>query len=573
MRCIYFRLWTIIKIKICIKGFDEMSFFHRLGDSSGIKGVGEDFTLKEEQGGQKNKRNSYIENNITDKTSYVYRTGRVSVRLGENLSFINDAFSYPQNFDFVIRKFRIKLPKGYTEAFLIFYDGLVNVNYINRDIMRSLMTVGGENDLEEPVSDIIYKQLMTQGPLDRVEDMKSVIEQVAFGCCAIFADGAECAFVADVKDWNGRGVGKPVTEAVLSGPQEAFNEVVMTNIGLVRKILKDPNLVAENIPVGSRSRTPCALMYLNGTANTSLIDEARRRLEGINTEYIFSSADIEMFIENSPFFPLPQIVRTERPDRAAAMLADGKAVIIVQGSPFALVLPGTAIDLVEAAEDNYVRVIEANFMRFVRLAGIFLSVFLPAVFISSVLYHHDTIPTDLLFAIAETREQMPFPVTLELLFMMLAFELIKEASVRIPDPIGSTLGIVGGLILGQAATEAGIASPLLIIIVSIAGLGAFAVPSLSLSRALSVIQLVFVLLAALGGSLGIAFAVFLSVVYLSSQRSAGVPFLSPFAPMSRGAVGNALFVRPVWKREKRPEALKPQKKNKQPPISMEWRKK
>ena len=550
--------------------FKRLFLYH----SDNSKNDNESFSLSQEKYYRKNRKNSYIENNISDKDSYVYQSGKVSKKIKENFNFINDAFSKPENFDFVIRKFKIQLGENTISAFLVFYDGLVNKNFINRDIMRSLMTLGGkETDLNTAVSDLIYDRLITQAPLSKVYEMESVIEQVSFGCCAIFADGADCAFVADVKGWSGRSVGKPVTEAVLSGPQEAFNEIVMTNIGLIRKILKDPNLVAENIPVGTKSKTPCALMYLNGVTNKSLVDEARKRLSGINTEYIFSSQDIEMFIENSTFFPLPQIIKTERPDRAASMLADGKVIIIVQGSPFVLVLPGTAIDLVEASEDNYVRVVEANFMRCVRLLGIILSIFLPASFAASVLYHHDTIPTDLLFAVAATREQMPFPVVLELVIMILAFELIKEASIRIPDPIGSTLGIVGGLILGQAATAAGIASPLLIIIVSIAGLGTFAVPSLSLSRALSVLQLVFVFFAAAGGFLGIAFDVYLALVYLTSQKSVGVSFLSPFAPMTGGAARKSLFVRPVWRRERRPENLKPRKTEKQPDISMEWRRK
>ncbi len=518
-----------------------------------------------------NPKNPYISNNIKNKNTSVYKTGMVSTSYKENLDFIKDAFSKPKNFDLVIREFKIKTKEKDLDAFLIFYDGLVNKEIINRDILNPLMT--NELKVDKNITDGVYEHLITQAPLSKIRDMKAIIEMVEFGNCAIFADGADAAFVADVKGWSGRGVGKPVTEAVLSGPQEAFNEVVMTNISLVRKILKDANLVAENITVGTKSKTPCALMYINGVTNHSLVKEVKKRLRGIDTEYIFSSSDIEMFIEDSTFFPLPQIVKTERPDRAAAMLADGKVVIIVQGSPFALVLPGTGGDLVEASEDNYVRVLEANFMRFIRLMGILLALFLPCTFVATVLYHHDTLPTDLLFAMAATREQMPFPVTLELVIMLLAFELIKEASIRIPDPIGSTLGIVGGLILGQAATEAGIASPLLIIIVSIAGLGSFAVPSLSLSRALSIMQLLFVFSASMGGFLGIALSVFLSLVYLTSQKSVGVPFLSPLSPKENNFKNNTLFISPVWRRENRPENLKPQRLNKQPPISMKWRKK
>lgn len=528
-----------------------------------------EFTLEKGRHITNNSKNSYIENNIKDKETYTYQTGKVSKIEAENLEFVKSAFSVPKNFDFVIREFKINISGKSKDGFLIFYDGLVNGSYINRDILNPLMTA----DLKcsgESVEDAVYNHLITQAPLDKKQEMRDIIEMVEFGNCAVFIDGSESAFVADVKGWSGRDVGKPITEAVLSGPQEAFNEKIMTNIGLIRKILKDANLVAEKISVGKSSKTPCALMYINGITNRSLVAEVRKRLNGTELEYVFSSADIEMMIEDSTLFPLPQIVKTERPDRAASFLADGKVIVIVQGSPFVLVLPGTAPDLIEASEDNYVRVAEANFMRIVRIFGIFLALFLPAGFNAAALYHHETLPTDLLFAIEASREQMPFPLTLELVIMIFAFELIKEASIRIPDPIGSTLGIVGGLILGQAAVSAGIASPMLIIIVSIAGLGAFAVPSLSLSRAISGLQLIFVFLAAIGGFLGISLGIYLGTIYLAAQSSVGVPYLSPIAP-ARGGFKSSLFIKPIWKRERRPDNLNTQKRKKQPHISRKWK--
>ena len=512
-------------------------------------------------------KNSYIKNYIRAKETYTYKTGKVSPVLSENLDFIKDAFECEKNFDLVVREFSIKLNNRFVPAFLIFYDGLANKELINRDILSPLMIKGIGNELQgEGNEELIYKHLITQAPNSKIQEMQSIIELVSFGNCAVFAEGCQCAFVADVKGWNTRSVGKPISEAVLSGPQEAFNETVMTNIALIRKILKDPNLISENIPVGTVSKTPCALMYINGVTNISLVQEIRHRLESIDAEYIFSSADVEMLIEESTVFPLPQLLKTERPDRAAAQLSDGKVAVIVQGSPFVLILPATAADLTEAAEDNYVRVAEANFMRFVRLAGCFLALFLPGIFLSIVLYHHESIPTDLLFAIQSTREKMPFPIALELIIMLLAFELIKEASIRVPEPIGSTLGIVGGLILGQSAVSAGIASPLLIIIVAISALGSFAAPSASISRALSVMQFIFIFFGGVAGFLGIGFGIFALAVYLASHRAFGVPYMS-----ANGSSDNPFAVPPIWKRERRPQKLLPQRMEKQSHISRKWK--
>lgn len=510
--------------------------------------------------------NEYIKNNIKEKETYSYLTGKVSKSIKENLAFLKDAFEKSKNFDLVLREFKIKFKDGFSDAFLVFYDGLSNKELINRDILNPLMIEGIDKNIpDESLEDTIYKCMISQAPNSKQTNLKDIIDLICFGNAAVFVDGCSCAFVADVKGWGNRGVGRPVSEAVLSGPQEGFSEIVMTNIALVRKILKDPNLIAENISIGTKSKTPCALMYINGVTNISLVKEARRRLSKIRTEYIFSSEDVEMFIEDSTLFPLPQLLKTERPDRAAAQLADGKVIVIVQGSPFVLIIPAVAGDLLETAEDNYVRVAEASFMRLVRIMGCFLAVLLPGIFISTVLYHHESIPTDLLFAIEASREQMPFPIALELVIMSLSFELIKEASIRVPDPIGSTLGIVGGLILGQSAVSANIASPLLIIIVSIAALGTFAAPSASISRAISVLQLVFIFLGAVMGFLGVSFGVFALFSYLAASKTFGVPYLEYFGN------GGIFMVAPIWRREKRPGKLKPQEEDKQPHISRIWK--
>ncbi len=500
-----------------------------------------------------------------DTNNYFADGINVSKSLDQNLEYIKSVFMPEKNFDFVIREFDIGTATP-TRAFLIFFDGLANKEFINRDIMNPLMTADAKAD-SLPLEELISKRMLTQAPNSKLTKMSDILDLVCFGNCAVFAEGCNCAFVADVKGWGTRSVGRPVAEAVLSGPQEAFCETVMTNISLVRKILKSPRLMSENIPVGTISKTPCALMYIEGTANPGLVAEARRRLEGIATDYIFSSSEVEMLIEDSTLLPLPQILKTERPDRAAAQLGDGKIAIIVQGSPFVLILPVTARDLIESAEDNYVRIPEANFMKLIRTLGCLIAIFLPGIFTSIMLYHHESLPTDLLFAVAASRGQMPFPIIMELVLMLFSFELIKEASIRVPDTVGSTLGIVGGLILGQAAVSANIASPLLIIIVSIAALGAFAAPSTAISRAITLLQFAFVVLGGLSGFLGIAFGSFALWACFASVQSFGLPY----AAFGKNSL-DPILVKPIWKRETRPNILSTQNPKKQPKISRGWRK-
>ncbi len=493
---------------------------------------------------------------------------KISLNINENLQRINETFSCPENFDFKIREFTTKVAGKEVAGFLAFYDGLVNQNYMNRDILGGLIKAKGDEKGE--ISDVIFKRLISLVPLFKNNDFTVLVEMLTFGHCLVFIDGCPDCFVADVKGWDKRGVGEPIREASLSGPQEAFTEVIMNNIALVRKILKDPNLMAENIRVGTKSKTPCALMYIKDVTNKKLVDEIRYRLNNIDTEYIFSSGDIEMLMETKTYFPMTYTLKTERPDRAASMLAEGKVVIIVQGSPFVLVLPTTAADLIETSEDNYVRVPEANFMRIIRLMGMALSILLPGFFMATILYHSEVFPTDLLLNIEASREVVPFPLVAELILMELAFELIKEASVRMPSAVGSTIGIIGGLILGQAAVEANIVSPISIIIVSIAGLGAFATPSVELSRSLALIRFVFIIFAAIAGFLGIIVSGFILLAYLAASSTFGVPFLSPITPKDGNSAIDALLVKPIWRKERRPNNLNTQNPKKQPHISRKW---
>lgn len=497
-------------------------------------------------------------------------TKHIDISLEVNRQNMETIFGVPDNFDFIIRDFEIGFDNGKVAGFAAFYDGLVNQTYINRDIMRGLVQNKGKIPKNENFGDFIFKRLITLAPLTKVTEIDKATEMLTFGHCIIFVDGCDCCFAADVKGWGNRGVEQPVREASLSGPQEAFNEVIMNNLALIRKILKDPNLIAENIKVGTKSNTPCALLYIDGVTNKKLVTEVRRRLNMIETEYIFSSSDIEMLIETKTFFPITRTLKTERPDRAASMLADGKVIIIVQGSPFVLVLPTTAVDLIEASEDNYVRVLEANFMKIVRLLGLGISVFLPGIFAAVMLYHQEILPSDLLLAIEATREVVPFNLVVELILMELAFELIKEASIRIPSPVGSTLGIIGGLILGQAAVDANIVSPILIIIVSIAGLGTFASPSVELSRSLALTRFAFILFGALAGMLGIVCAFFIATSFLASSMTYNVPFLSPITPKDGTSAFDAVLVKPIWKKERRPRNLKTQQPVRQPHISRKW---
>ena len=253
------------------------------------------------------------------------------------------------------------------------------------------------------------------------------------------------------------------------------------------------------------------------------------------------------------------------------MLTEGRVAIIVNGSPFALVMPITINDLIHSPEDLYLRFPYANLLRIIRIFAIFMSVMLPGIYLAITNFHHEMIPTDLLFAIEASREKVPFPSLVEILIMEISFELIREAGIRIPGPIGPTLGIIGALILGQAAVAANIVSPVMVIIVAVTGIGSFAIPNFSLGFAFRVMRFAYIFLGAMVGFLGIATGAFIQGVWLINAKSFGVPFISPYAPKTAGSYIDGFFRAPVWKQEKRPDFVNPKDVERQPKISRKWR--
>lgn len=499
----------------------------------------------------------------------------ISKKLSENMDYMKKVYTIPTNGDIILREFDIIIKGKAIPAFIIFFDGMTDRKVINDNILQPLMFLA-EPDLkgdEKSISDYIMTHILPHNQVKEVKDFKKVIDEVNFGGCGIFVDGIDSAFAADVKGWEHRGVERPNTELIIRGPQEGFTELLRVNTALVRKRMKDEDLIVENIEIGKRSKTPCSVLYVKDIANDSLVKEVKRRMKSIKVDYLSDSGELEQFIEDSSYIPAPQIIATERPDRVASMLGDGKVAIIVNGSPFALVLPTTMHELTHSSEDAFLRFPYANLLRFVRIIAILMSLLLPGLYIAITTFHQEMIPTDLLIALEAAREKVPFPSVVEILMMEFAFELIREAGIRIPGPIGPTLGIIGALILGQAAVAANIVSPILIIIVAVTGIGSFAVPSFSLSFAFRVLRFGYILLGAMAGFLGITAGLFFHGIWIVKAKSFGVPFMAPFGPKTVGGFIDVITRGPIWAQERRPDYMNTKDDYKQPHISRGWTKK
>lgn len=362
---------------------------------------------------------------------------------------------------------------------------------------------------------------------------------------------------------------KPDNEIVIRGAQEAFTENIRTNTSLIRKLINNENLIIENIEVGKLSHTKCAVCYMKDIANNDLVAEVKYRLNNVDVDYLISSGQLEQLIEDDGKVSLPQLLATERPDKSTNYLLDGRVLIIVNGGPYALIAPATFIDFLSSPEDLNLKHQFSNLLRFVRIVALIITFLLPGFYVAITTFHQELIPTELLFAIVASRESVPFPIFFEIIGMELSFELIREASLRVPTPIGPTIGIIGALILGQAAVEASIVSPILIIIVALTAISSFAIPDFSLSFHFRLFRFMYIILGYLLGFLGISLGLFFHLLLVCGLRSFGVPYLQPYIPVTKNYKG--ILLPAAWKREKRADFLNTKKQQKQSHISMKWK--
>lgn len=274
------------------------------------------------------------------------------------------------------------------------------------------------------------------------------------GNCVLFIDTLSSAFDIEVKGFKQRSVDKPSNEMVIKGPHEAFVENIRTNTSLVRKIVNNENLIIEDLSVGKITKTKCAVCYMKNIANPDLVNEVKFRLNNLDVDSLLSAGELEQLISDSNDLGIPQILSTERPDKVTKYLLGGRVSVLINGTPYALIMPAVLIDFLTSPEDSNLKVNFGNFLRGLRVIASFITLLLPGLYIAITSFHQEILPTSLLFSILASRVSVPFPIIAEILLMEFSFELIREAGLRVPSPIGSTIGIVGALVLGQAAVSA-----------------------------------------------------------------------------------------------------------------------
>ncbi len=482
---------------------------------------------------------------------------------------LKEEFSFGRSGDIKMREFTIRINEKDHDAVIFFIDGLVNKQFVNDFILKPLMLKSREINISSfrAIGDI----LLSQSEYKETNVIGELTYDLNFGSGIMLVDGAKTAFSLVVKGWQHRGVESPQTERIIRGPNDAFSEQLRENTALIRHLIRNKSLMCREYKIGTISQTPVSVMYIENIANTSLVEETLRRIEGINVDYIFAAAELEQLIEDKSVTTLPQFISTERPDRASRALLDGRIVIIVDGSPFVLILPTTVFELNESAEDNYLRFPYVNMIRTIRWIAFILSLLLPGLYVAVVSFHAELLPTGILMSIISSRETVPFPALIEIIIMEISLEIIREASIRVPEAAGSTLSIVGALILGQAAVSAGIVSPILIIIVSITAIGSFATPNYYLGLSARILRFAYIFLGSIAGFLGIISGLFINILLWTDTKSMGMPMGAPFAPITKKGIPASLFVPPIWKQEERDDYVNSRRKSRQAHISRKWK--
>ncbi len=477
--------------------------------------------------------------------------------LNANLNRLKAVFTYPVSVALTIRHSYVQSMR--LKAAILYLDGAADTMVIEKQVMEPLHAMNELHGERHDKAALMLEELLTSTSGTVKNTFDELTKDLLHGYTIILIEGENRALSVHTPGFSSRSVSEPQVEHVLKGPKEAFIESAAVNRSLIRKQLKDSQLVSEIMQVGDRALNDITLLYIKDLADPALIERIKKRISEIEADIVPNLEILEQHIEDHPYSLLPTVMLTERPDRACSFLMEGHIVLLMENSPTSLILPITFWALFHTPEDQYLRWAYGNFIRIIRIMAIFVALLTPSIYIAISTFHEEMLPTDLLLAIGATRERVPFPALIEVLLMEAAFELVREAAIHIPTIIGPTIGIVGALILGQAAVEANLVSPILVIIVAMTGISSYTIPELSFNFAVRILRFVILFAAAFMGFFGIALTFTAFLAYLVSFTSFGVPFVAPLSPHDRSS--KDLIIRPpVWKQWLRPLVMNPQDK-------------
>jgi spore germination protein len=426
----------------------------------------------------------------------------------------------------------------------------VNTQFVN-EAMKTLMILEGN----EQLIDRIIETTLPVTQIQTTDNYSDLLLSVLSGDAGLIVESNNQALMMGIRGMEKRSIAEPETESVVRGPREGFVENLRTNTSMVRRKLKTPHLKMKSMTLGRESNTSIVVTYLENLADPRIVQEVLQRLQKIDIDAVLESGYIEEFIQDSAYSPFPQIQYTERPDVVAAALLLGKIGIIVDGTPFVLLVPFVFTDIMQASEDYYERFQISTLIRWLRYIFLVLSLLTPGLYVAITTFHQDLLPTSLLLSVAAAREAIPFPAVVEAFIMETTFEALREAGIRLPKSIGSAVSILGALVVGQAAVQAGIVSAPMVIIVSLTGIASFTIPRFNGAIAIRMLRFPIIIAAAFFGMFGILISIMLIVGHMANLRSFGIPYLSPIAPLYPGDLNDVVIRSPWWLNKKRPSYM------------------
>lgn len=488
------------------------------------------------------------------------QNNNISRSLWENQKYIKEVLG--EGADIMIRNFVIPAFNN-CKACLFFIDGLVGTKEIDDIILRPLM-----NTKEFPMQ----KQFIASaGPIralkeagllaasiNEKQNWNELLDSALSGDTILFIDSCDTAIIISSRGYESRAVSEPLAEGEIRAARDGFIESIRVNTSLIRRRIKDYSLRMESMKIGERTKTDIAIVYIDNLVNKGILGELKSRLEKIKVDSILESGYIEELIEDAPLSVFPTIEHTERPDKASAAILEGRIVVLVDNTPFCLIVPTVFWQYIQATGDYYERHYIAAFLRMLRISALFLSFTLSSLYILLSSFHQEMYPTVLALRVAAGREGVPFPAFIEVIFMELMFEIMREAGIRMPRPVGQAVSIVGALVIGEASVSAGLVSPTLVIFVAAAGISSFALPAYSISTTFRLLRFPIIILTSIFGLLGFLGGTIAITLHLLSLRSFGAPFITPLAPFRKSGNKDTLIRAPWWMMKKRPKMTQSQ---------------
>jgi spore germination protein KA len=486
------------------------------------------------------------------KQHIIKHTGQsVSTDLQHNVSYIQELFQ--ESSDIVFRSFSIGKNQE-VNAFLVAIDGLHDKAAVNENVLKPLMNLDFHEIEGTDLLTYVEKSVLTMSSIKKESSMEKGIALLMKGDPLLFIDGLNSIYVLGARSWEMRGIEEPVTEVTVRGPREGFVETLRTNTSMLRRKIHHPKLQIQQMVLGEMSQTDLAIAYIDGIASPEIVLEVKKRLQRIQIDAVLDSGYIEEFINDAPFSIFPTISNTERPDVVAARLLEGRVAIFIDGSTTVLTVPHLMLESFQYAEDYYLRPYYVTMLRLLRIFGFLVTTLLPASYVAFQDFHKEIFPTEILISLAASREGVPFPLFIEVLLMLVIFEWLKEAGVRMPRPVGSAVAIVGALVIGEAAVSAGIIGAPTVIVISLSAITGFLIRGLS--EVATLLRFLYVFVSAIFGLYGIMLVISVILLHVASLRSFGVPHMAPLFPITWREWKDFIIRAPLWTFDQRPESLR-----------------